>query len=147
MKDENAFNRHLGSELVKFRPGVFYQKISDRFNIGISDFLIWSNGRTLALETKFTQKVEPTKKKMLNRPFTGAQITFLENMALAGNTSYGYIAEGESKSGWMVPYQSIKEAGGNWSGEDFLRGTKGTIRIPWLQLTAWIEVKLTLKEG
>lgn len=120
MKDENAFNAHISKELKKLeRPGpdfTFYLKAADKFRSGVSDFIIWRRSLTIAIESKFAKVVG--NGLLLSHNFSGAQITFLESMALAGNEAYGLVGVGEEKAMYLVPYNQIPREG-NWQAKEF----------------------------
>lgn len=124
MKDENAFNRHLGKELTKLhKKRVFHMKAADKFRSGVSDFLIWRVGSSLAIESKFVKDLgdapKLSKKKLLSHAFSGEQITFLESIALSGNHAWGLVAIDEIRRMVMVPYREIPE-NGNWKTSEFV---------------------------
>lgn len=112
MKTENDFNAELSKKLKKYSPEVHTIKISDKFTVGISDFLIMCMGKTLALETKF-EKSFPQRQtsQVLSHPFSGAQLTFLESVALAGNMGYGMVAIEETQKMYVFPYAAIPVSG------------------------------------
>ncbi|NDG28273.1 MAG: hypothetical protein EB120_13995, partial [Proteobacteria bacterium] len=75
MKNENEFNAALSKALRRLQPRVFMIKASDKFTIGISDFLIFGFGKTLALECKYAREWPSDKAQLLKHPFTGEQQT------------------------------------------------------------------------
>jgi hypothetical protein len=119
MKTEGDFNAYLSKELRRFTPKVAVLKIADKFTTGISDFLIWANGRSLALESKFITEL-PTRAttKILSHPFSGAQTTFLETINLAGSISYGLIAIDSEKKFYLI-YHSFIPQDGNFTRQQF----------------------------
>jgi len=121
MNTEHEFNSKIMSkELAKLQPSTYYLKLSDRYREGISDFLIFQGGKTVALETKFIQELpERGSTKILKHKFSGGQITFLESMHLAGHLSYGLVAVAQEKAVYIVSWEDIPESG-NWSRYDFL---------------------------
>jgi penicillin-binding protein-related factor A (putative recombinase) len=119
MKTEHDFNAHLSKKLRELQPHVFHVKVSDKYHIGLSDFLIWKSGVTLALEAKFVKK-RPPSGRMLNFAFKPAQITFLKQMEMAGNLPFGLVAIGEERTMFPIPLTNIP-AGGNWDNDRAFR--------------------------
>ena len=119
MKTENDFNAYLSKNLKRYSPDVHTVKISDKFTVGISDFMVFCSGKTLALETKF-EKSFPQRKtsQVLSHPFSGAQLTFLESMFLTGNMGYGMVAIEETQKMYIFPFAAIPVSG-NFTKEEF----------------------------
>lgn len=118
MRNENAFNAFLSKEIRKFGPEVFAIKVSDKFTVGISDFLVFGFGKTLALETKFVRKWPGDNKLLLDHTFSGGQVTFLESMHLAGHRAYGAVAVEETRRVYFMAWNRIPESG-NWKTKEF----------------------------
>lgn len=117
MKNENAFNAFLSKELRKLQPkGYHYVKASDKFTVGISDFIIWGRGRSVALESKFISKIPSEGSKLLQHTFSGAQVTFLESIGLSGNRAFGLVAT--DLLIYLVPWDKMP-SGGNWEVTEF----------------------------
>jgi penicillin-binding protein-related factor A (putative recombinase) len=114
---ENKFNAKLSQYLRKTK--THYVKVSDRTTVGISDFLIWHEGMSVALETKRIPCL-PCKDtaRILGHPFSRPQIRFLKNMILSGNLGYGLIAVDSEKTMYLIPTDEIPESG-NWALDDF----------------------------
>lgn len=121
MRNENAYNAYLSKELRKLHSeGLYHTKTSDRFTAGISDFLIWWKGKSIALEVKFIKEFT-TKGDLLAHPFTGAQLTFLESIHFSGNNAYGLVAVGSEKRMYAIPWSTIP-INGNWINDEFRTG-------------------------
>ena len=116
---ENDFNAMLSKNLRKLSPSVFFIKASDKFTIGISDFLIWHNHTCAALECKYVAAWPGQRSQLLKHPFKGGQTTFLESIALTGNRGFGLIGVGECTRMFLVPWNEIP-AGGNWTTNEFI---------------------------
>lgn len=131
MKTEGEFNAWLSKKCKKMKPNTKYLKIADKFTVGISDFLIWRNGKTLAIESKFVKKM-PTRgtSKILSHIFKGEQKTFLEDMELSGNTAYGVIGI-HTELLVFIPHILIPESG-NWTKEDFDHCKNNFEVFPWV---------------
>lgn len=129
MKNENEFNAALSKSLRRLQPSVFIIKASDKFTIGISDFLIFGFGKTLALECKYVREWPSDKALLLRHPFTGEQQTFLESMQLSGHAAFGLVAVGETKEMFLIPGSRIPRDG-NWDTGSFK--TESHALISWL---------------
>jgi len=132
MRDESAFNQYLGKELTKLhQQKLSHMKAADKFRSGVSDFLVWWMGTSLALECKFVKNTGQlpydSKKKLLSHPFTGEQITFLEGISLSGNLAWGLVALDFSKQMILIPCREIPEVG-NWRICDFLEEADGVFK-------------------
>jgi penicillin-binding protein-related factor A (putative recombinase) len=92
MKNENDFNADLSKAFKRMSPELKSVKTSDRMSLGISDFMLYKNGKSAALEVKFVKEL-PAKdtSKILKHKFEGAQITYLEDIALTGNGAFGLV--------------------------------------------------------
>jgi hypothetical protein len=77
MKTEHDFNAWLKKEL---RRVAEYKavKISDRFKIGLPDWLIFHHGRAVVVECKFIPDLAKNK-NLLGHPVTRPQITSLKS--------------------------------------------------------------------
>ena len=119
MRGENEFNRHLSKELKKLKPKTFHLKVSDRFQSGVSDFLLIRDGRAVALEVKFVKKVGSGEAKLLSHPFTGPQLSFFRNVVGSGGKAFGLIAVGSERKFYLIPFSNISS--GNWSKDEFIK--------------------------
>lgn len=119
MRTENDFNAKLGKELKKLSPSVKFIKASDRFTIGVSDFLIWAYGKNVGVESKLIKEY-PVKgtSKLLSRPFTGAQRTFLNELEMSGSKGYGLVAVKSEKKMYLIRSKDIPKSG-NWTLAEF----------------------------
>ena len=119
MKIEGDFNAFLSKDFKRYAPKVAALKIADKFTVGISDFIIWANGRTLAMETKFILAL-PARPSTLILPhaFSGAQRTFLETMDFVKNMAYGCIGINEEQSFYLIEHKLIPP-NGNFTREQF----------------------------
>ena len=122
MRTENQFNSYLGKYFKKYQPETYAIKVSDRFSIGISDFLIFSYGKAMALETKFILAMGSDKSDLLTHPFSGAQMTFLESIGLTTNQAWGMVTVYEEQKLYCVKYSEIPPTG-NWKTGAFKKET------------------------
>jgi hypothetical protein len=114
---ENDFNSNLSKEIRKLAPKVHYLKVSDKFGIGISDFLIWRDGTCAAVEVKYITEYPNPNVQLLKHPFKGSQITFLESISLTGNRAFGIVGVG--KDIYLIPWKKIPP-NGNWQTQEFV---------------------------
>ena len=118
MKTEGDLNQILGKKLKVLWPELYHIKASDKFTLGISDFLLWYNSESAGLETKLVLSTPSMRSKLLTHPFSGAQITFLESLSLTKNRGWGGVYVKETDSFYLIPYPEIPKTG-NWKTEDF----------------------------
>jgi hypothetical protein len=120
LKTEGQFNAHLSKEFKRFNPKLKCLKVADKFSVGISDFLLWGNGKSRAIESKFvTHLPVRATTKVLSHPFAGAQLTFLEDICLAGCSGWGLIGIGETKTMHLLMLEDIPKEG-NFTKEEFV---------------------------
>ena len=132
MKTENDFNGALSKKIRALGSGTFSFKASDKMTVGVSDFLIWRGGMTLALESKFIASTPSLKAQLLQHPFSGAQLTFLESLALSGNKAFGLVGIEDKKMMYLIPWDQIP-ASGNWKTADFFSHYEG-YTLKWLDV-------------
>lgn len=119
MKTEHQINA-LISKTLKKSGCFFYLKTSEKYISGVSDFLVWMDGRGLAMEVKLAKPVpEKSKRKLLSHPFSTEQISFLEGFhRIGGGISCGIVCIGGSKL-YPIKWEEIP-ASGNWRSDEFL---------------------------
>lgn len=126
MKNENQFNAYLSKEFRArhSRHEIFHLKASDKFTAGVSDFLLWGNGYSCGLETKFTDTIDRKANTLvLEHTFTGAQQTYLESMRIAGSGNYGLVAVKDISAMFLINGVQIPESG-NWTAQEFAEQSK-----------------------
>lgn len=113
MKDENVFNSKLSSWFKSYwsSKGFFHIKSSDKYREGISDFILWGNSRSCALESKFIMSIPEGNKMWLNHKFTPPQRTFLHCIEKTGNLSVGLIGVRDKRMMLAIPRSAIPECG------------------------------------
>lgn len=121
MKNENQFNAYLSKEFRARhnRLKIYHMKASDKFTAGVADFLLWGNSYSCGLETKFIDAI-PKKDNtlLLEHPFTGTQLTFLESLRIAGSGNYGLVAVKDTSTMFLINGIHLPELG-NWSAREF----------------------------
>ena len=117
MNNENEFNRHLKSGFQKIGASIKAIKVSDRFHIGASDWLVFIKGNCHAIEAKYIKKLQ-TRGKLLKHVVSGPQVTFMHSMELAGVRSWVLIGVGELKQMFLLRWDFFEESG-NMAVEDF----------------------------
>jgi len=115
---ETNINKYLSRKLRTLRPKTYHIKIADKYTIGISDFLIWHLGCTIALEMKYIDDYPSEHSKLLTHIFTGSQLTFLEDMELAQNISVGGVCVNSEKRVYIMSLEDIPPEG-NWITREF----------------------------
>lgn len=119
MRDENALNSHIGKQLTKLQPrGLAYMKAADKFRSGVSDFLVWWQGNSFAIEVKFIKDWPSDKAKLLTHQFKPEQITFLENIDLSENGAFGLVGVDSERLMYLIPLELIPRSG-NWKTGEF----------------------------
>ena len=114
MKNENDLNAWLSRQFKRRTPALHYLKTSDKYGIGIPDFLLWRGGVGGAMESKFIRDwPKKTASSLLRHPFSGPQITRLAEFRGAGAPSFGLVGVGSEKSLYLIESQHIPK-GGNW---------------------------------
>lgn len=115
MKDENAFNAHVKKEIDKMGSSIRAMKISDRFHIGWSDFLLFRGGVSVAVESKFFRELPARPgSNILGHAVTGQQRSFFKTMAHAGTPCWVIIGYDAERRIAVVPFSEVPE-NGNWS--------------------------------
>lgn len=117
MNTENEFNAYLTKEIRKLGTSYKAIKMSDRFKIGVPDWIMFHAGKSVAVEAKFARKL-PQRGKVLNHPVTGPQISYLKSLALAGVPGKVLIAASFDNLIRIVPLESLPEDG-NFTTEEF----------------------------
>jgi len=117
MKTENEFNAFVTKQIQKLGSAYKAIKASDRFHIGISDWLIYHDGKAIAVESKFIKK-KPKSGKLLGHTITGPQITFLKTMELAGTRGFVIIGIDEICQIAVIPSDKIPKDG-NYNVKEF----------------------------
>ena len=129
MKNEGDLNRYLTKEIKKI-PHVMMVKASDKYTPGISDFLLWKDGKGAFLETKFISHIPSTNKNLLKHAFSPKQVSFLRGMTnVAGCPSWGAVAVGEDRKIYCIPSWELPEEG-NWKTEEFVKLKSDLLGIP-----------------
>ena len=119
MRDEDAFNAWLSSQLGKLKPSVLGRKVAEKYHIGVPDFYLIKGGQIAFVESKIMRVRPAGKHKVLNRPFTGPQLTFLSEAELAGAKCYGLVALDWARSMVVIPQSAIPTTG-NWKGAEWI---------------------------
>lgn len=117
MKTENEFNAFVTKQIQKLGSSYKAIKASDRFHIGISDWLIYHDGKAVAVESKFIKKI-PKSGKLLGHTITGPQITFLKTMELAGTQGFVIIGVGDRSQIAVIPTELLPKEG-NYNVKEF----------------------------
>lgn len=95
MKNENEFNAFLKKEFKK-HPEYKAVKISDRFKIGLPDWLVFYQGRAAVVECKFASKWY-NDKNVLGHTVSKPQITSLKGFSAVAIPSLVLIGFADRK--------------------------------------------------
>lgn len=120
MKNEHEFNSYLAKEFRKLTPDLKCLKASDKFSIGVSDFLLWYRSKSVAMECKFI-KAFPKKPTtdVLSHKFEGPQYSFLQQISMTGSHSYGLVGVASEKKMYLIPIYSLHKDG-NYTLAEFM---------------------------
>lgn len=110
MKTEGEFSSYLTRKIRELGPKYKAVKLSDRFRIGLADWIIIHEGRVAALEAKFVKQL-PKRGQLLKHPVTGPQMTSLLSMSMAGCRSWVLIANGPARTMAAVPFVDVPPTG------------------------------------
>lgn len=136
MATENDFNSYFTTHVNRMGTRFKGLKISDKLKTGISDFILFYEGRALAIESKHIQEWPPGKGRALKHPVSGPQQTFLKGMGLAGVPGYVMVACAVDRVITVIPAEFVPPSG-NWTKEELfearrLYGAYGYMEIPRL---------------
>jgi hypothetical protein len=109
MKTEHDFNAWLKKELKRF-DSYKAVKISDRFKIGLPDWLIFHHGRAVVVECKFIQDITKSK-YLLGHPVTRPQITSLKSFEAVDVLPFILIGIRGEKIMYLGGYQELTSSG------------------------------------
>ena len=110
MRNENEFNRHVTARIRMMGHDFKAFKTSDRFHIGASDWIIFHDGRAVALEAKFAKPSKP-KGAALGHKISGPQQTYMKVLGLAGVAGWYLIGAGDIRKMYLVPARAVDETG------------------------------------
>lgn len=113
MKNENEFNAFLKKE---FKKHAEYKaiKISDRFKIGLPDWLIFHDGAAVAVECKFAKEFK--KAGMLYHKVTPPQLTTLKGFSAVKIPALIVIGVGDERLIYVGSHKHVTDTG-NITGE------------------------------
>lgn len=119
MATENDFNSYLSTHIRRMGSSFKAVKIADKAKTGIADFLIFHEGRCVAVECKHIATWPPGRRQALGHAVSGPQQTFLKSMSLAGVPGFVVIACAEDRIMTVVPGGFVPTSG-NWTKEEIL---------------------------
>lgn len=119
MKNENEFNAYLQKEFKKHSEYKAV-KVSDRFKIGLPDWLIFHTGCAAAVECKYA-KTWRLNQNMLGHPVSRPQITALKSFHNVNIPSAILIGVDDAKTMYLGPYEVVTKTG-NVTGEIMQQG-------------------------
>lgn len=149
MKTENDFNAFLSSEFKRYLPGISALKTSDKYQIGLPDFIIWGYGLSAGVESKFILDFPKRKgTKVLKHPFKRDQISKLKEIDDTLNRGYGIVGVKKNKIIYVFDVRDIPYPSGNWTYEEFttMAQTKAKL-FEFGDIEAMLEYILNYKEN
>lgn len=109
MKSEHQFNAFLKKEFKKHEDFKAV-KVSDRFKIGLPDWMIFHSGRAVVVECKWAATCSLTV-NALGHTLSKTQITALKSFSKVGVTGAVLIGFGPTKSMSVGCYSHFNDAG------------------------------------
>lgn len=116
MDSEHEFNAYITKTIKKMGTDYKIIKTSDRFKLGLADWLLIHKGRAIAIESKFIKKVG-LRGGLLSHPLSPVQYSFLKSIELAGGLSYVLLGIRDSNEMLCFDYRALK--GGNMKVKEF----------------------------
>jgi len=110
MRGENEFNQFVTAQIKKMGTSYKAFKVSDRFHIGASDWMIFHNGSAVVVEAKHIDKIKD-RGTVLSYKLTGPQLTFMQSMALAGVPGWVFIGVRDGGHIITIPASIVPENG------------------------------------
>jgi penicillin-binding protein-related factor A (putative recombinase) len=98
MKNEAAFSRQL-KKLANRIPYLSFLKLSDKYKVGLSDYLVIFKGQASFIECKFKESLKGT----IKYSFTPAQKAFFITQSQAGARCFGLIWVEEVRRMFLLP--------------------------------------------
>jgi hypothetical protein len=116
---ENLFNAALSKKIKLLGKSYLALKFSDRFKIGLSDWIIFHEGLSVCLEAKAIQSLpEKATSKVLGHTFAGPQLTFFRDMDLVSVSCWGLVARLDLRKMLLIPASKLP-ASGNFTKREF----------------------------
>ena len=138
MTTENDFNSYFSTHVRRMGTDFKAVKIADKVKTGISDFLIFHDGRAVAAECKLMAALPDGKRRALKHAVSGPQQTFLKSMALAGIPGYVFIACTADRTITIVPGRAVP-ASGNWTKEEILEARISFGVYPYMDIPVLVK--------
>ena len=138
MDGENRFNSVLGSSIRKLGSDYYVMKTSDRFASGVSDFIIFYQGRAVCLESKFIKNMPKKTGLVLNHAFSPTQIGFRNKIGAAGVPWYGIVGIDETRTIVVIEGNLIPPTG-NWKKPDFMATMEKSATFRFNEVQAMVE--------
>lgn len=137
MATENDFNAYFSSHVKRMGTSIKAIKIADKVKTGISDFLIFQDGRAVAVECKFMKELPTGQRRALKHAVSGPQQTFLKAMSLAGVPGFVAIASAAERLVTIIPAEAVPPHG-NWSREELLDARKAYACYSYMDIPALV---------
>lgn len=138
MQGENKFNAYLSEKIRKMGTGYYAMKTSDRFSLGVSDFIIFYQGRAVTIESKFIKALPKREGLVLSHAFSPTQVSFMDHIGLAGVSCYGLIGIDDLRTMVLVERKLIP-ATGNWKKPEFVDTMEKSATFKFNEVQALVE--------
>ena len=111
MRTENEMNGKLSTWMKSLWPEYRHFKASDKYQVGVPDFILWGNGKSCVLESKFIPSIPTKGKSWLKHPFSAPQKNFMRSVVKTGNIAFGLVGVKETKRMMLISIESIDKSG------------------------------------
>jgi len=121
VKNENEFNAYISKQLrlIRNEAKIAFLKTSEKFAVGVSDFLVFKDGHAACLECKFIKELpDRSGTQVLRHPFGGAQLKFFDDMQIGAVPAWGVV--GVKEYDVIVLVDRLVVGKGNWVKRDFM---------------------------
>lgn len=103
-KNEGDLNAYFSKEWKKQYPKLKVVKAADKFQVGLSDFMLYKDGTARGIEVKLVKELPArASTNILKHEFAGSQITYLKDLDLTGNKGFGLLAVEPLEIVFMIP--------------------------------------------
>lgn len=116
MNNENDFNGYITKEVRKLGTDYKAIKLSDKFKIGLPDWIMFYRGQAVAVESKYVQRL-PKRGKVLKHPVTGPQISYMNSLSLAGVSCKVVIGTAFSGMIYVLDFTELPVGGNFYPGD------------------------------
>lgn len=113
MQNENYFNAYITAKIKHMGKSYKVVKTSDRFKLGMPDWLLFHRGNAVAVEAKFV-KTRKKKGNVLTHKLSGSQQTALQSFTHAGVPGWVLLGIADEKGMYLIPPQEFVDGQLRW---------------------------------